>query len=793
MNKAASGVFLRAAIMGPIALGMCFHAAAQTPIIGNDFEDGTLQGWIPRGGSVVLTNTTEAAHLGTHSLKTTGRTAGFNGPSLNVLGALVKGATYQVTASVRLVTGEAATQVRITMQRTPTGGSNQFDSIASSTATGVTDSAWITLTGLYSFGTDVSGLLLYIESASATASYYVDDFSITLLAQPPGPPPNTTGLSTTFETGTSEGWKPRIGSEVLTVTAADQHSGTFSLLTTGRTAAFQGPAIDVHNVMFNGSRYTVSLWAKLAPGQPDAQLRVSLQRNLGTLAATFHTVVPNTTVTANQWVNLAVTYDMALANNQLTLYVESASGTASFYIDDVQIGFVPPIQLQTGIPQLFQTLAPYFPIGAAVNTATISGVHGQLLAMHFNSITSENDMKWDATEPAEGQFSFTNADAEVSFAKAHHMLVRGHNFVWHQQIPAWVFLDASGNPMTPTPENKTLLLQRLKNHIMGVGSHFGSDVYAWDVVNEAIDPAQADCMRRSTWFTITGKDYIDVAFQTARQVLPSAKLFYNDYSTTDPAKRACIYNLVADLKSRGIPIDGVGHQMHINLNYPGIQPAIDTINMLAGLGIEQQITEMDISVGNTYTNYSSIPAEVIAEQGYKYRDYFNVFRQLRGLVTSVTTWGMADDHTWLTSGAKVDAPLLFDQGLQAKPAYWGVVDPTQLPGSGLTGSIGSKAGPQNARVWTIVLSNAGPGAATSAQITGFSLTQTAGAACTPVLVSPAAFPIAVGDIAAGASATVPFTIDFTGCPALARFTLVVPFNSVAGANTGVVLRNQQFR
>src|SRR5262245_8264885 len=119
-------------------------------IISNDFEDGTFQGWIPRGGGVVLTNTTEAAQAGTRSLKTTNRTQGFHGPSLNVLNSLVKGATYQVTVSVRLVSGEAPTTIRVTVQRTPTGGSNQFDTVVSSATNGVTDAAWTTLTGLYS-------------------------------------------------------------------------------------------------------------------------------------------------------------------------------------------------------------------------------------------------------------------------------------------------------------------------------------------------------------------------------------------------------------------------------------------------------------------------------------------------------------------------------------------------------------------------------------------------------------------------------------------------------------------
>ena len=181
-------------------------AIAQTgTVVQNDFEDGSLQGWIPRG-PVTLTNTDEVpAHGGTRSLKTTGRTAGFNGPSLNAFGLLTKGATYQVTAWVRLVAGESPTQIRVTMQRT-VSGSNSFDSIASSSATGVTDAAWVQLSGLYSFGgNDPSALLLYIESSSATASYYVDDFSIVKIADPPGPPPNTNGLVSTFESGASRG------------------------------------------------------------------------------------------------------------------------------------------------------------------------------------------------------------------------------------------------------------------------------------------------------------------------------------------------------------------------------------------------------------------------------------------------------------------------------------------------------------------------------------------------------------------------------------------------------------
>ena len=125
------------------------------------------------------------------------------------------------------------------------------------------------------------------------------------------------------------------------MTNSDAHSGTYSLLTTGRQAAFDGAAINAAGKLCNGSRYTVSVWVKLAPGEPDSQIRVSLQRSLGT-TTTFHTVIGNTTVTAGQWVRLRTTYDFVFSYQSLTLYVESASGTASFLIDDFDLTFVPP-------------------------------------------------------------------------------------------------------------------------------------------------------------------------------------------------------------------------------------------------------------------------------------------------------------------------------------------------------------------------------------------------------------------------------------------------------------------
>jgi endo-1,4-beta-xylanase len=657
----------------------------------HDFENGTNQGWIPRG-PVTLTNTTEFADGGLRSLKTTGRTAGFHGPSLNLLGVLRKGATYQVSVRARLVTAEPSTTLRVTMQRTPVGASNAFDTIASATAT---DQAFVTLSGLYSFATDVSGLLLYVESTSATASYYIDNFTLVELAPPAGPPGNTTGHTANFESGTTQGWASRTGVEIVSVSTADAHSGTQSLLTTNRTSTFRGPALNVTNIMFNGSRYRIELWAKLAPGEPDSQLRVSLQRNLGSNPATFHTVINNTTVTANAWVRLVTTYDVALANTGLQLYVETNSPSlASFYIDDVSISFVQPPVAERDIPSVHQTLAAYFPIGAAIHAGDLTGEHAFLLNKHFSSVTSENDMKWSSLQNVQGVFTYATADAQLAFAKANGKRMRGHTLVWHNQTPAWVFNDATGAPLTPTPENKALLLGRMETHIRAVVAHFGSDIYAWDVVNEVIDPAQPDGHRRSVWFNITGTEYIDRAFQVAREVAPNAELYINDFSTTDTVKRQFLYNLVADLKSRGIPVDGVGHQMHNNVDFPSGQAIIDTIELFHGLGVKNEVTELDVSIYSNslpgpIADYFDIPAERLVLQGYRYRTFFDAFKRLQGKVASITFWGQADDHTWLATSGRTNAPLLFDTSLKKKHAYWGVVDSLQLPGADLALTLGA--------------------------------------------------------------------------------------------------------
>jgi endo-1,4-beta-xylanase len=725
------------ALLCSLAAFLWQPAAAQT-VLQTDFEDGTLQGWGPFCGAT-LTNTTAAAESGTHSLQASGRTQNCAGPGIQLSSLLLPQATYQITAWVQLTSTETSTdQANLTIQQVDSTSGTSYVTVGNY-QTPVTNAGWVQLSGQYTVSSSPTSLTLYAQlvnsGSGATDDFYFDNVAITEISPPPGGPQDNSGITTTFEDGGLDGWSSRAGC-TLTNTTADAHSGTHSLLITGRTHAYDGPQISVSNQMYNGSTYAVSVWVKLGPtARASDTLRVSLQTTLAGTTS-YHAVVGNTAVPLGTWVQLRVpNYPMAYAYDpgQAFLYVESNTGTQDFYIDDFTLTFIPPIQIEQNIPSVFQTYADFFHIGAAVWAGDLAGPHAQLLAEHFDSITSENDMKWDATEPTEGKFSFANADAQVAFANAHNIRVRGHNLVWTNQIPSWVFLESDGvTPMVPgNTADRALLISRMQNHIQNVVSHFGTNVYAWDVVNEPIDATQPDCLVHNAWYKIIGRSYVDMAFRFAHQANSNAELFVNDYNTTTDPKRACLYDLVRRLIEDGVPIDAVGHEMHSNLQYPSVQSLVDTVKLLHHLTtvaqkpLDQQVTEFDISIytGSSttiYTDYTQIPTDLFVQQGYLYRDFFQALKELKGKISSVTFWGMADDHTWLTSSRKVDGPLLFDTGLQHKYAYTGIIDPLKLPGADLatTMSVGSSSVARGQPVsYSITVLNNGPDDASTLSLT----------------------------------------------------------------------------
>ena len=330
-------------------------------------------------------------------------------------------------------------------------------------------------------------------------------------------------------------------------------------------------------------------------------------------------------------------------------------------------------------------LADDFPIGAALEPRARS----RALATpswprkHFSSLTAGNAMKFGPIHPTEASFNFAGADTIANFARANGIALRGHTLVWHSQNPDWLFRDAAGVDLTPTAENKALMLQRLEDHIRAVVPRYNDVVTAWDVVNEVIDANQPDGLRRTRWYELTGSDYIDVAFRVAREVAPARQAVHQRLQhprgsqAPGPARRGA--GSAGPRRTRGLRRASGARERRAAVS--GLATATSVL-AFAALGLDNQITEMDISV---YTNGTDslpmIPEATLLQQGYRYRDFFREFRRLKDNISSVTVWGLADDNTWLKNFPipRLDLPLLFDEDLQAKHAYWGVVDPLQLP------------------------------------------------------------------------------------------------------------------
>jgi len=654
-------------------------APAAAQVVSHTFEDGTTQGWVARG-PVSLASTTEVAQGGVASLRTTGRTSTWNGPALDLRSRLAPNATYQISGWVRLVAGQPASNLKFTVERTPVGGSATYTQVNAAAA--VTDAAWVYLQGNYTLPAgDQTAVTLYLESDSPTAAYHLDTFTITALTVASCPEPHDqSGLYTDFEAGTSGGWNSR-GSAVLAATTDAAYSGARSLSVTGRTASWQGPTINTLCKLHKGSKYLISVWVRLLPGQPASQVRMTLEARLSG-ATSYLPVIGNTNVTDGAWVNLSTEYTFTADVDQLQLYLETASGTASFYLDDFLVVNIPVKPVQTDIPSLKDVLAADFPLGTATDPSGLVGVQRDLLLKHFSMLTAGNAMKWDALRPNEATFRFTDADALANFARAHGLRMRGHTLLWHAQTPAWVFRDAAGNPLVAgNPDHRALLLERLRTHIHTVVPRYADVVESWDVVNEVIDPAAPGGLRVSPWLQIIGPDYIDWAFHYAAEVAGEAGLYINDYSTESPAKRAALQAVVQGLLDRGVPVDGVGHQAHINIEWPALSDIRATVETFAAMGLDNKITEFDMSVYTNSTSTTPVSADTLTRQGYRYRDVFMLYRELAPMISSFTIWGLGDDTSWLKTFpiTRDDKPLPFDEELQAKPAYWGIVDPTQLP------------------------------------------------------------------------------------------------------------------
>jgi GH35 family endo-1,4-beta-xylanase len=342
----------------------------------------------------------------------------------------------------------------------------------------------------------------------------------------------------------------------------------------------------------------------------------------------------------------------------------------------------------TGVlPSLAEVYKDKFRIGVSLSKLDIENKDkAALVAGQFSSITCENEMKADFTLDREATLALEdencpvvnmkNAETALNFAKENGLKMRAHTLVWHSQTPRWLFTVGYDNDPEAPLVTREVMLKRMENYIRQemeyVNNNYQGVVYAWDVVNEAIEPGDGQENKIRTkdnlWYEVVGEDYIEWAFTYARKyAAPEQKLFYNDYGTYEKAKMFPICDLINKLKEKNI-IDGIGMQDHISIDYPTILDYQYAINKYAELGIEIQITELDISM-------TGDSEEAQQKQATRYKLLMTILQNCmdknNAKITSITLWGLTDDRSWLNKSDQPNYPLLFDKNLQPKPAYFG--------------------------------------------------------------------------------------------------------------------------
>lgn len=344
---------------------------------------------------------------------------------------------------------------------------------------------------------------------------------------------------------------------------------------------------------------------------------------------------------------------------------------------------------QVSTEHLYQNAS--FPVGVAVSAGNESyslfadseagEKRRDIVTTHFSNMTAGNIMKMSYLQPNEGQFTFANADELVNFAATNGQTIHGHVLVWHSdyQVPGWM-KNYSGDWDT-----------MLRAHINGVVTHFaaGGTVPSWDVVNEAFNDDGSYRDGDSVFYQNMGEGYIEIAFDEARKADPNAELYYNDYSLAQGgAKLNAVLAMAEDFIARDVPIDGIGFQGHIQIDWPSASAIEQSFAAAADTGLKVRLTELDIPLNNPYSSGYDYPgnyeaeftAELAAKQKRRYCDvvtaYMNAVPEAqRG---GVSVWGIEDPSSWLISllfdNQHDDWPLLFDADYHAKPALDGVAD-----------------------------------------------------------------------------------------------------------------------
>ncbi len=311
--------------------------------------------------------------------------------------------------------------------------------------------------------------------------------------------------------------------------------------------------------------------------------------------------------------------------------------------------------------------ADYFMLGTIYTNNVTAGMDKKIVLQNYNQLTPENILKPEATQRTQGVFTLGEGKKMIQFGELNNITIHGHVLAWHQQSAPWM----------GKTDDREVAIQQLKDHIFGVAGELKGQIYSWDVVNEAIKdgaklPANGDwtrCLRETQWTKSIGTDYIELAFTFAREAAPDALLYYNDYNLDDPNKAEIAAAMVADLRSRGIPVDGLGMQGHYTTG-TSIGNVAHSLEMFSQIeGIKLSVSELDVGVQGLTTGKPNKEQEM--KQAIFYGNLFKLYKEYADYIERVTFWGYKDNTSWRSE----TAPLLFNSMLEPKEAYYAVMNP----------------------------------------------------------------------------------------------------------------------
>ncbi len=484
-----------------------------------------------------------------------------------------------------------------------------------------------------------------------------------------------------FESGDVSAFTGRGGVETLAAVTDKAHSGEKSMCVSNREKNWNGPQFLLDDICEPGIEYTISA-AVCTEWYNDVKMSLDFTDASGVR----HYSNLKSVVSQGEWQtfeDVKLSFSEEVSN--VYVYFE-CNDTAKIYIDDFVLKTAPVYDIQEDIVSLKDAYADYFKIGTACTASELAPQTAQnLILKHFNSLTAGNEMKPDAildynATIAEGsnvnpQVNLDTARSILNFARDNNIPMRGHVLVWHQQTPDWFFREnyVEGGEWA----SKEVMLQRMENYIKNVFAALEAeyptvDFYAYDVVNECyLDDgsyrkpgAQSENPNYSPWVKIFGDNsFIEPAFEYARKYAPEGtKLYYNDFNEYMPGKTDAICAMASDLKEKKL-IDGIGMQSHLDVGFPTVSTYEKALAKFAALGLDIQVTELDITTVDVSEAGFEKQAEIysgILDACVKYADS----------ISAVVFWGTTDDKSWRAA----KCPLLFNEDFTAKPSFYSIVD-----------------------------------------------------------------------------------------------------------------------